>query len=880
MQKIVLTFAAAALAAAASAYTVYDAGKALRQNCASGAPTGASGDSYYTDENGGKWQFRLSSEQGVFANVTFPSGTYTGYNGKPFSGFALDNSKQSSSIRVNMTDAACTVLQGTVEPNELVMFPANNSAQCAHVRFIAPEAGWYSAFVSAHDLAKEPVAASANSGAKVVVRAQGNLLVYQVVSLEEYAGTTHRFDFQMPVRYLAAGDTVDVIVGGNGVINSDNTGVKFFVTKEDEGRFYDSGIAMTNNLATVYTNVYGNIKDGTWYYLQPEFNVATGAAFEAWAPLKFSKYHLTPFTNRCTRAAANNQRGFASVPEGKAPYLIVNETAAVQASVAPQELHAHPMARKLPTLRFRPPESGYYSASVVARDVTRSTEDVNGDGVWVCLNVADHVVDSAYVSLETNAFHSTAFQSTAHLTFDARLVVAGEPIDVVIFPSGNQSSDATAFSVIIRREEDVYDAGKSFYAHHAAGNHTHPFPDARNDGATWDLGAKTNASCGTQFYSLPAYKTLQGTSLGWWVHASGTAQENGNLPRIAMATNGVASGDSYYVSSGVLGTFPYEFFVHPNSSYLQSSSPTLRAVVPADGIYHARAYGRDLSQFDLNGGGDGIRLGISVGGRLVPDLVVVSRDLLNRDVERYERVADGDRLWLKAGDTLEFVVDPGAVHNGDGTGLTACYAKEGDVAAETRVVNVHFTESGTGKFSSTAQCPREGWADWNKWNALRPGSAASASVRNCYEADGTTQRNLAVTLTHDSGTAIAKGTGDAVFFSHVSSSGTDDTYTFTVGNLKANEPYTLYLYSVRSFSTSDPGNATFTVGGVTKGVENTLIGSDGQKVLTRFDVTSDANGTIAGTFAAADANGGAFNGLTLVGALPAYVATGTMVIVR
>ena len=51
-------------------------------------------------------------------------------------------------------------------------------------------------------------------------------------------------------------------------------------------------------------------------------------------------------------------------------------------------------------------------------------------------------------------------------------------------------------------------------------------------------------------------------------------------------------------------------------------------------------------------------------------------------------------------------------------------------------------------------------------------------------------------------------------------------------------------------------------------------------MLTRFDVTSDANGTIAGTFAAADANGGAFNGLTLVGALPAYVAPGATIIVR
>ena len=147
------------------------------------------------------------------------------------------------------------------------------------------------------------------------------------------------------------------------------------------------------------------------------------------------------------------------------------------------------------------------------------------------------------------------------------------------------------------------------------------------------------------------------------------------------------------------------------------------------------------------------------------------------------------------------------------------------------------------------------------------------------EADGTTQRNMTVTLTHDSGTAIAKGfSSDAEFFSYVSSSGTSDTYTFTLSNLKKNEPYTLYLYSVKSSSAL--GNATFTVGGVTKDMEETWILGDGQKVLTRFDVASDANGIITGTFAAKDSNGGAFNGLTLVGDLPPYVATGTLLVVR
>ena len=46
-----------------------------------------------------------------------------------------------------------------------------------------------------------------------------------------------------------------------------------------------------------------------------------------------------------------------------------------------------------------------------------------------------------------------------------------------------------------------------------------------------------------------------------------------------------------------------------------------------------------------------------------------------------------------------------------------------------------------------------------------------------------------------------------------------DTYTFTIGNLKKNEPYLLYLYSAKS--NSGGGNAKFTVGGVTKGVEET-----------------------------------------------------------
>ena len=138
---------------------------------------------------------------------------------------------------------------------------------------------------------------------------------------------------------------------------------------------------------------------------------------------------------------------------------------------------------------------------------------------------------------------------------------------------------------------------------------------------------------------------------------------------------------------------------------------------------------------------------------------------------------------------------------------------------------------------------------------------------------------MTVELTRVSGAAIATGaaaTGTAFLDAFVASSGADDTYTFKISKLKENEPYTLYLYSANGRAS---GNAAFTVGGVTKGVEGIwTIGET--KMLTRFEVVSDANGEVSGTFAAADGNGGAFNGLTLVGDLPEYKSVGTAIFIK
>ena len=839
---------ALAVPPASYARTVYDAGAALYANCT--AASGAYANPY-TDENGGIWSYHLSTYNGVpNGDVTLigavrPTAYGTANTGS-IAGFAVTTANKGQSVRVNISGHAITTSSATgAEPladKELFMFPGNASNQCSHVRFTAPEAGWYSAFVSAHDLVRGAVNHESSS-ADVCVLAQGKLLVSCPVSLEDQ--DTRRFDFQMPVRHLEAGDTIDVLVGyckGNA---NDDTGVKFIVTKEDEGAFYDSGLAMSTNVATRYETPFGTIADGMWYTLIATTDDATTA------PANVSSAAGSRLSTQGTRSTY--LKGFASNATGSNPYILVNTASEITEKAAPGELAVHPNASTLtkwPVIRFRPSQSGFYSASIVARDTNKGSGDANGVNVY--LYVADTLATNAYVSLES-------YTSTAHLTFDSRLMVAGEPIDIVVSAAGQGSSDATAISAIIRRENgDVYDANKSFYDYHAAGSSAHPFPDALGGGATWDLGAKTNAAVATQFYSMANYGLLAGNTTGWWLHAPSAAF--GSRPYLAMATNGIAGGDSYIgAAAGLLAVGPQEFLANPNTPGYRSSSPTLRASVPSDGIYRARGNARDLNN---NTGYDGVRFGISAAGAFVPASAIVFRE--TGSTELWEGVLDSDRLWLKAGEKIDFVIDPNQGKDGDLTGLSACYVREGD-APTARVVNIDIGGAGDGRFSTFAGRGREGWSDWTAWNALRPGAAATAAAENCHEADGATKRNVTLSLTRfsDAIAAASGSTGCDLLDTGVSSSNTSDGYAFTLSKLTPDAAYTLYLYGA--------GDASFTVGGETKALEGQWFRADYVPCFARFEATADANGEITGTFAAADANGGAFSGLTIVGEFPEYV---------
>ncbi len=852
--KKLLIIGAAAVALTASARTVYDAGKALRQMCESGS---------YANPNG-VWSYYYASSLSPFEGTAFTS-TSTITSDKLAGWANWDHQHLKVNVTGQILDDPSLIEAGEpLEVDEMYFHPERNLYTV--LRFTVPEDGWYSAFASFHDVNQEE-SPQATSGVDVHVtlgsEAAGDTeLASSLVALENAsaywgdANRTQRFDYQMPVRYLTQGMRIQFAVdphGSDWAIPNDGTGVKVLVVKEDEGRFYDSGVAFAANVEGGYANPYGTAQHGTWHALLLNLGATAAATdFQSWIP----QYLENSFDHALTEkfVVGDGREGFKTTNGSSQPFVLVNTSDSRVDNLSPRELSIHPpvhTAGQCTGVRFRTPEAGRYSASIVARHLENDADD----GTEVFLVVADQIVTNSIVS-------GDHVKSTMHLTFDNLLLAAGEPVDIIVSPRSAYWSDATAVSAIFRREDGaVYDANKSFYAHHESGNTSVPFNDVLGGGAQWSVGSMTGSWLPDSFAALSGFvPRLNGNPAGlsWWEHSPDNS--GSQYPRIAMTTNAVAScDDTFYLK-------PYprvaiaanEIFAHPEAPNQSTSCAAVRAIVPSDGIYRVRGRARDLDNSLQNT--DGIRFTLALGG-YIPATSLVQMNYPVPAGVPYEKSLEVDRLWLKAGETIDAVIDPGSQHYCDSTGLGFCYEREGEGTAN--VVNVDFTGTGTGKLSANTARGREGFGDQHAWNALRPGGAASATVDGCRDADGTTLRKMTVTLMRNSGEAIwtgANATGTTLLDAYVASYGTEDTYTFTISNLRKNEPYTLWLYSANG---TTAGNAVFTVGGVRKGVEGRWL--QGTKMMTRFDVVSDANGEITGTFAAADGNGGAFNGLTLVG---------------
>ena len=278
--KRLLAIGLAAVAVTASARTVYDAGKALRQNCESGSYANP-----YTDANGGTWSYlAASSFVNSFSGVALE--IHAAKEDGKLDGWHIDEQSYPK-IMVNVSGQAMdSSYLGSagypIEADELILHPGDSGNAYAVLRFTVPQDGWYSAFASFHDISYQ-TSPNQYSGVDVHVTlgsesAGDTNLVSAIVTLEDYtavwgnANRTHRFDYQMPVRYLTQGTRIQFVVGPNNVTSwghvCDGTGVKVLVVREDEGRFYDSGVAFMANVTGDYVNPYGTVQHGSNFVMK------------------------------------------------------------------------------------------------------------------------------------------------------------------------------------------------------------------------------------------------------------------------------------------------------------------------------------------------------------------------------------------------------------------------------------------------------------------------------------------------------------------------------------------------------------------------------------------------------------------------------------
>ena len=196
--RCLFSLAVAAVTATTLARTVYDAGKALRQNCESGSYANP-----YTDADGGVWSY-LAASSPTSSGVALEMHAAK-EDGKLDGWHIADQSYPKIMVNVSgqaMESAYLGTSGNLVEADELIIHPGDNLSEYGNgafavLRFTVPQDGWYSAFASFHDISYQN-SPNQYSGVGVHVtlgsEADGDTtLASSLVTLENYSAGWGRF---------------------------------------------------------------------------------------------------------------------------------------------------------------------------------------------------------------------------------------------------------------------------------------------------------------------------------------------------------------------------------------------------------------------------------------------------------------------------------------------------------------------------------------------------------------------------------------------------------------------------------------------------------------------------------------------------------------
>lgn len=770
----------------------------------------------WTGTQGGTWKLLNGT-----ADVPYAKGGYS----KDATGF-LTGFKSSSSYftflaNTNASGKVTGPWDGGVNPGAVYFHPA--SATLVKLRYIPVQSGTYAVSCTLG-------VAGYNGGDGVAAT-----LLLDGVALACATTHTAALSFDVPNLQVWSGQQLELSLSSLTGISNDATSLKYAISRTGDvtNRLFSTTFeevvrrAYASGSFTPYDGI-----GGSWTFIhQPK---GTGP----WVDLS-TKYKDSKSTALY---------GFASVASGQNAYprFVANTSAGnlrptdASYDIVPGEVFVHPGDYTPVALRFTAASDGVYSLRVQARNLM----DLGRTRLKVLVNN-----DPVYANLVTNCINGVV----RAYTNDTCVLAAGDTMDVVVDPAGNYSYDATGVRFTFALLEDHAGEGLKSYSAVSAlrASLKSAEPQALQftapDGGVWSFGEYGSGYDPATFTPYASYYPGLRAFLG----ANPVENSGTYYPYLYANADGVEA--RVLVHPTFAGS---EFAFHPKSNVYGA----LRFHVPQDGVYSVAGYFKSI---DRNSWGNGVDGGIVVNGTFHPRYAIVNAYASSGLPASFS--VDTENLWLKQGDVVDFVNGPNGTFNCDATACSYFVLRRGvlpsashlgiDICGRTRAA-----QAGAG---------RVGLATDGTWASVPAGGLRSGRV----EVGGAVRD---VRLVLDRAASETELTGvPALLSDGVVSANGDDAVAFRVTGLDPEATYTLYLFS-RNASRE---KGVFTIGGETKSANDAWFARNVGDHCA-FTAVADANGEISGTFSGTVAGAATFCGLQIVGALPAYVPTGTMVILR